>query len=83
MIDIVADEIEKERALGKTDPLGVGFAAFGEPVQKSEHVFWGDLFDGSFTEFFDIAFNDGPVGSHRIFFRMGLVAIDPDFSCFG
>jgi hypothetical protein len=33
-IDIVADEIEKGRELGKTDSFGVGFVAFGEAVQE-------------------------------------------------
>ncbi len=43
----------------------------------------GDLIDGAITEFFNVLLDDGPVGSRRIFFRMGLVVIDPDFSCFG
>jgi hypothetical protein len=38
-INIVADEIEKGRELGKTDPLGVGFVSFGEAVQEGEDVF--------------------------------------------
>ena len=71
MIDIVAYEIEKRRALGKTDPLGVGFVSFGEAVQKGEDVFRGDLVDGAITEFFDIPFDDCLVGSHRIFFSNG------------
>jgi len=29
---MVAHKIKKESALGKTEPLGVGFVAFGEPV---------------------------------------------------
>jgi hypothetical protein len=33
-IDIVADEIEKGRELGKTDSFGVGFVSFGEAVQE-------------------------------------------------
>ena len=52
-------------------------------VRLVQGLFPGDLFDGSITELPDIAFNDGPVGSHRIFFPMGLVAIDPNFGCFG
>jgi hypothetical protein len=67
-IDIVADEIEKGRELGKTDSLGVGFVSFGEAVQEGEDLFRGDLVDGSITEFLDKPLDDGPVGSHRIFF---------------
>ena len=47
----------------------IGFVSFGEAVQEGENVFWSDLVDGSITEFLDIAFNDGLVGSHRIFFE--------------
>ncbi len=68
---IVADEIEKGRELEKADPFGVGFISFGESVQKSEDVFRGDMVDGSITEFFDIPLDDGPVGSHRIFYSNG------------
>jgi hypothetical protein len=32
-INIVTDEIEKGRELGKANSLGVGFVAFGEAVQ--------------------------------------------------
>jgi hypothetical protein len=70
-IDIVADEIEKGRELGKTNSFGVGFVAFGESVQEGEDVFWRDLVDGSITKFLDVPFDDGPVGSHRIFFSNG------------
>ena len=70
-IDIVADEIEKGRELGKTDPLGVGFVAFGEAVQECKDLFRGDLVDGSITEFLDKPLDDGPVGSHRVFFSNG------------
>ena len=35
-VDIVADEIEKGRELGKADPFGVGFVSFGEAVQEWE-----------------------------------------------
>jgi hypothetical protein len=55
----------------------------GKAVEKGQKLLRGDLFDGSITELPDIAFNDGPVGSHRIFFPMGLVAIDPNFGWFG
>jgi hypothetical protein len=41
------------------------------------------LVNGAVTEFLDKPFDDGPVGSHRIFFGMGVVMIDPDFCCFG
>ena len=82
-INIVADEIEKGRELGITDSLGVGFVSLGEAVQKGEDVFRGDLLDGSIIEFFDIPLDDGPVGSHRIFFWDALVVIDQDFGCFG
>jgi hypothetical protein len=34
-ISIVADEIEKGRELGITDPFGVGFVSFGKTVQLS------------------------------------------------
>ena len=54
--------------MGKADPFGVGFVSLGEAVQESEDVFRGDLVDGSITEFPDIPLDDGPVGSHRIFF---------------
>ncbi len=57
--------------MGKTDSLGVGFVAFGEAVQESEDVFRGNLVDGSITEFFDVALDDSPVGSDRIFFSNG------------
>ena len=70
-IDMVADEIEKGRELGKTDPLGVGFVAFGEAVQEGEDVFRGDLIDRTITELTDESLDDGPVGSHRIFFSNG------------
>jgi hypothetical protein len=70
-IDIVADEIEKGRDLGITDSLGVGFVAFGESVQELKDLLWGDLFNGSIAKFMDKPFDDGPVGSHRIFFSNG------------
>ena len=54
--------------MGKTDSFGVGFVSFGEAVQEGEDLFRGDLVDGSITEFIDIPLDDGPVGSHRIFF---------------
>ena len=81
-VDIVADEIEKGRELGKADPFGVGFVSFGEAVQECKDLFRGYLLNGTIAEFMDKPFDDGLVGSHRIFFRMGLVVIDPDFSCF-
>jgi hypothetical protein len=70
-IDIVADEIEKGRELGKTDSFGVGFVSFGEAVQECKDLFRGDLLDGTIAEFMDKPFDDGPVGSHRIFFSNG------------
>lgn len=33
---MVAHEIEEGRELGKADPFGVGFVAFGEAVQEGE-----------------------------------------------
>jgi hypothetical protein len=69
--------------LGITDTLGVGFVSLGESVQEGKDLFRGDLIDGAIAEFMDKPFDDGPVGSHRIFFRMGLVLINPDFGCFG
>jgi hypothetical protein len=69
--------------LGITDPLGVWIVAVGEAVQEGEDVFRGDLIGRTITELPDESFDDGPVGSYRIFFRMGFVAIDPDFGCFG
>jgi hypothetical protein len=65
---LLRTKLKKEEDLGITDSFGVGFVAFGEAVQEGEDVFRGDLVDGSITEFFDIPFDDGPVGSHRIFF---------------
>ncbi len=70
-IDIVAYEIEGGRELGKTDPLGVGFVSLGEAVQECKDLFRGDLVDGTITEFPDISLDDGPVGSHHIFFSNG------------
>jgi hypothetical protein len=66
-INIVADEIEKGRELGKTDPLSVGFVSFGEAVQEGEDVFRDDLVDRTITKFFDIPLDDYPVGSNRFF----------------
>jgi hypothetical protein len=54
--------------LGITDSFGVGFVSLGEAVQEGEDVFWRGLVDRSITKFFDIPFDDGLVGSHRIFF---------------
>jgi hypothetical protein len=70
-VDIVADEIEKGRKLGKTDSLGIGFVAFGESVQELKDLLWRDFFDGSIAEFIDKPFDDCPVGSHLIFFWNG------------
>ena len=67
-IDIVSDKIEKGRELGKSDSLGVGFVSLCEAVQEGEDVFRGDLVNRTITEFPDIPLDDGPVGSHRIFF---------------
>jgi hypothetical protein len=67
-IDIVADEIEKGRELGKANPFGVGFVSFGKAVHECEDVFRCNLVDGSITEFFDVTLDDCLVGSHRIFF---------------
>jgi hypothetical protein len=33
-IDIITDEIEKGRDLGKSDSLGVGFVSLGEAVHR-------------------------------------------------
>jgi len=49
-VNVVAKEIEKGSALGKTDTRGVRLVAFGEAVQKYEEKFWVDLIDGSITE---------------------------------
>jgi hypothetical protein len=70
-IDIVADEIEKGRELGKADSFGVGFVSLGEAIQECEDVFRCDLVDGTITKLFDIPLDDGLVGSHRFFFKNG------------
>jgi hypothetical protein len=71
------------RDLRITDSFGVGFVSLGEAIQELKDLLWGDFINGSIAEFLNKLFDDGPVGSHRIFFRMGLVVIDPDFGCFG
>ena len=42
-----------------------------EAVQVGKDVLRGNLVDGTITEFFDIALDDGPVGSDRVFFSNG------------
>ncbi|MGD9249603.1 MAG: hypothetical protein PVG19_00170 [Desulfobacterales bacterium] len=38
VIEIVADEIEEGTNVGIADTLGVGLAAFGESIQKSQDI---------------------------------------------
>ena len=47
------------------------FVPFGEAVLKDEEVFRNDLVGRIIAEFLDKPFDDGPVGSHRIFFSNG------------
>ena len=70
-VDIVTHEIEKRGELGITDTLCVGFVSFGEAIQECKDLFRGDLVDGAITEFMDKPLDDGPLGSHRIFFSNG------------
>jgi len=58
---LLRTKLKKRRELGITDSLGVGLVAFCQPVQVGQNLFWGDLLDGSITEFMDKPFDDGPV----------------------
>ena len=57
--------------MGITNPLGVWLVAVSEAVQEGEDVFRSDLIDKTITELPDESFDDGPVGTHRVFFSNG------------
>jgi hypothetical protein len=71
----------KTKENAEYNSFGVGFVFLGESVQESKDLFRCDLINGTIAVFMNKPSDDGPVSSHRIFFRVDLVVIDPGFGC--
>ena len=67
-IDIVANEIEKGRELGKSTPFSLGFPAFGELVHEIQNVINRQISEFIITEFETESIHNERMGSNRIFF---------------
>ena len=68
--------------MGIADSFCVGFVTVGKAVQKGKDIIGSNLINLTITEILAEPINDGLIRSNGIFFRVGFMLIDPNFSGF-